>query len=408
MNDSAKGSISGFIFQFQRALLLLCDITEKDNYITIEKVDDVAVHSDYSVLISEQDKHSFLEKKSAYEDTSIDLWRTLEIWVLKLKNNTFNSKTKFICVTNNSIRKDGALIEILSNKNYEVSKNKIIEILSNQEKKLLSYKNKGSKKGTHINKVITKISFCLENENEFKQVLNNIEVNECLEIKDIIISKLNITSFDNIQQDKIFDDLIGWLISSSYSKWKNNNEAEFKKAELDKRFKLCIQSPEIVNAIFRAKKEIQFDITEIDNKKDELFVKQIDIIKIRRESKEHFINTAIEDFIKYEIELLYVIDKGNFTEPDFLEFMDRCKEGWKDTFNLKLIKEIEDYSVEELNEIAIKVYEEVMHNFDTSFKLGYTFNSENKYIKNGSLLRLSNIPEIGWHPKWKEYFLNND
>jgi hypothetical protein len=408
MNDSAKGSISGFIFQFQRALLLLCDITEKDNYITIEEVDDVAVHSDRSVLISEQDKHSFLEKKSAYEDTSIDLWRTLEIWVLKLKNNTFNNETKFNCTTNNSIRKNGSLIEILSNKNYEVSKKKINEILLNQKKKLSSYKNKGSKKGTHIEKVITKISFCLENENEFKQVLSNIEVNECIEIKDIVISKLNITSFDKIQQDKIFDDLIGWLVSSSYSKWKNNNEAEFKKTELDKRFKLCIQSPDIVNAIFRAKKEIQFDNTEIDNKKDELFVKQIDVLKIRRESKEHFINTAIEDFIKYEIELLYVIDKGNFTEEDFLEFMDKCKNDWEFTFSSKLMKEIEDYSEDELNVIAIEVYKEVMQNYDTTFKLGYAFNSENKYIKNGSLLRLSNIPEIGWHPKWKEYFLNND
>ena len=88
--------------------------------------------------------------------------------------------------------------------------------------------------------------------------------------------------------------------------------------------------------------------------------------------------------------------------------MDKCKEDWKFTFNSKLIKELEDYSEDELNDIAIKVYQEVMQNYNTTFKLGYAFNSENKYIKNGSLLRLSNIPEIGWHPKWKEYFLNND
>ena len=43
MSDSASASISGFLFQFEKALALLASSIDSNSIVSIEKVDDVAV-----------------------------------------------------------------------------------------------------------------------------------------------------------------------------------------------------------------------------------------------------------------------------------------------------------------------------------------------------------------------------
>jgi hypothetical protein len=46
-----------------------------------------------------------------------------------------------------------------------------------------------------------------------------------------------------------------------------------------------------------------------------------------------------------------------------------------------------------------------MHRLKLDFNESNKFNTENIYIKNGSFLKLSNIPRIGWHPDWEATFI---
>ena len=80
MSDSAKGPLAGYLFQFEKALLLLAELDKVTDSISIEDVDDIATHADDgTVLMTIQAKHSISSSGTTYEDTSHALWRTIEI-----------------------------------------------------------------------------------------------------------------------------------------------------------------------------------------------------------------------------------------------------------------------------------------------------------------------------------------
>jgi len=113
-SDNAKGPMAGYFFQPERALLYLAGLDSKEQYISIELVDDVSVHNeDGSVIISEQDKHSILiSKASTFQDSSLDLWHTFELWIHKLNNNIFESTTLLTCCTNKTIPRTALIFKI--------------------------------------------------------------------------------------------------------------------------------------------------------------------------------------------------------------------------------------------------------------------------------------------------------
>lgn len=403
MRDSAKGSISGYLYQFDRAFTLLCDITEAGAFISIEEIDDVAVHSkEGTILIVEQDKNSIADSGTTFEDTSKDLWRTIEIWIQKIKAKTLNTSTKFHCSTNKIIPNNSLLKYIVQNKeSFELILKRIEKLKKAQEKKLENYKEKEGKKGTYVKKILSLIDFALANETELKIIVTNLSVYNNTDIKKDIIAKLRISSFSEEQQEIIYNNLYGWILSTCKFRWNNNSHAQITKEDFDYQYKRNLTSPSIVNAIFRAKKDINIDNIDFESKKDEIFVKQINFLKTSEKSKQFFVRKAIEDFLRYEIEHTRIISKGNIPKEDFNEFLETCKDKWENYFYGLITKEIEDYSVEEMNEFGIKIYNYIINELQIQFKNDINFNTDNAYIKNGSFLKLSNIPEIGWHPNWE-------
>lgn len=408
MSDSAKGSISGYIYQFERALHLLCGLEKKEQFISVEKIDDIAIHSDEgSILILEQDKHSILESGSTFKDTEYALWRTLQLWIQKLQAGLINSDTKLFCSTNKEVP-DDSLLKYFTENDFENVKSKIENLKINQQKKLNNYKTKDGKRGKTISQIISLIDFALSNEKDLKTVISNIEIKESENIKESIVTKLHIDSFNPQQQDKIHDELLGWVISTCFRNWTSSNHAEITKFQFSERYKLCINSPSIVNAIFRAKKDIDILPIDFEAKKDEVFVKQINCLNINEKSKQHFIRNSIEDFIRYEIEHTHIINIGNLTKEDFNDFLHNCKSEWENYFYSKITKEIHEYSEKELNELGFNIFTYIINGLKIKFKYDISFDIENVYVKNGSFLKLSNIPEIGWHPNWEKILLEDD
>ena len=403
MSDSAKGSISGYLYQFDRAFFLLCDITEDEGFISLERVDDVSVHSEEgTILIVEKDKNSIAESGTTFKDTSKDLWRTIELWIQKIKEKTLNSSTKFQCSTNKIIPNNALVKFMFQNKDsFELVKDKIQEIRKIQEEKLNNYKIKDNKRGKHVQKILSLIDYAIVNEAELKIIVSNLFVYDNTNLKREIISKLRISSYSELQQETIYNNLYGWMVNICKYKWNNDLHAEISKRDFDYQYKLNLTSPSIINAIFRAKKDISIDDIDFESKKDEIFVKQINILNTGEEAKKFYVRKAIEDFLRYEIEQTYIIGKGNILKEDFMEFLNVCLDKWKDYFYSLVTKEIEDYTDKEMNDLGIKVYNHIINDLQVHFKNDISFNTDNMYIKNGSFLKLSNIPEIGWHPNWK-------
>ncbi len=402
MSDSAVGSISGYLFQFERALYHLSDLENKNQSISIEKIDDIAVHSEEgSILIVEQDKYSILESGSTFKDTEYALWRTIQLWIQKLQSGLIKSSTKFYCSTNKEISKTSLLRFILDN-DFEDVRKKIVELRNSQQLKLDNYKVKSGKKGSTISQILSLIDFALSNDNELKIITKNIELKEGKNLKQSTITKLHIDSYTSQQQERIYEELFGWVIKVCFQNWTSSSNAEITKLQFSERYKLCFNSSTIVNAIFRAKKDIDILPTDLEAKKDEIFVQQINLLNINNKSKEYYITKSIEDYIRYEIEHTYIINTGNFTKEDFMDFLNNCKTEWKNHFYSQITREIHEYSDDELSQLGFKIYTHIINDLKIKFKYDISFDIENMYVKNGSFLKLSNIPEIGWHPNWEK------
>ncbi|WP_139957375.1 ABC-three component system protein [Flavicella sediminum] len=406
MSDSAKGSVSGYLFQFERALLLLSNLNETTDYISIENVDDIASHNkDGTVLIADQAKHSIAESGTTFNDTSYSLWRTIQIWITKLESNIFDSNTEFICSTNKTIKTE-SLLHFICNNNYKDAKKRIIEIQNSQKEKLKTIQSKNND-GKYVKKILQLINFALTKESFLKQVLEKLKIEDNNNLKKIIFNKLllNSTHLTNIQKNEVYDSMIGWLVNHSFHMWNNSNEAIFHKQKMDSKYQYCISKISTNITLFRKTDFFKIDQHQVKTKSDELFVKQIDIIDRRLDSKNRIIRRAIEDYIRYEIEHTYIINQvGEITKEDFNKYLKTCYREWQKYFDKKITLELEQYSSIEKNKIAIKIYDYVMNDLEVNFNEDYLISNKNEYIKNGSFLKLSNTPEIGWHPDWEIKF----
>jgi len=411
MSDSAKGTISGFIFQFEKALLMLSNLKALTDEVSLELSDDVAVSDDTSIIIAIQAKHSISTSKYAFQDTSYDLWRTLQIWVEKFDKNIFNKNTKFICCSNNDVD-DCSLLRSFTTKQLDEVFLLIQKIRDKQNEKLKIKKELDENSGKSIEKVLKIINSLLRKKETLAIVISNIEIQIEQNIKEQFLNNLHLDSdkYTLDQRDKIYHEFYGWIFERSKAKWCNALDAKFSKKEFNDKFFHVFQNPSITNLVFRTKRELDSTnlVTKdlIEDLQGELFIKQIEDIDRRSAAKQRIIKDSIHNFIYYDVELAHIVKQGNYTEPDFNEFSDQCMDNWREHFDGIVVKDPSYYSDEKINSLAVQVFDSTMKDTSIEFKNNIKFNPSNQYFKKGCLLMLSNIPEVGWHPEWEIKYLN--
>jgi len=408
MKDSAEGAISGFLFQFEKALLMLASLTDAHGSVSIENVDDISTHDGQDadkILTTTQAKHSLSATGTTFSDSGEALWRTIEIWVSKLKDGTFDTNTEFICSTNKTIPTD-ALVRKLQSSEFAQAKVIIEDLATALESKIEEKQAKGEAAST-LTKVATKIRNILKLESHLETVLVNLKVEDAEEVKPKFLEVMRLTTdeVNTTKQDEIYQTYYGWLLQVCYAKWKNGEKAIIDKQMFDRKWSIVNSSPQLINAIFRKKEALG---TLPDDKKarikDELFFRQIDDIE-RGPGKKFVLEKAVSDYIHHEIEMSHVIGRGEFTHDDFDQFRTKCSQRWEELFYEQVTKT--DYTDAEMNEVAIKVYDAVMNEMQLNFTGGFQFDLDSRYIKNGSFLKLSNKPDIGWRPDWSMKYGNH-
>lgn len=418
-STEASGSLAGFLFQPDRALLHLSQLKHRGHYVSIEYIDDVGVHDKLdNVLISEQDKHSIKRSGSTFQNSSLDLWKTFSIWIDSFKEGTVNENTKFICSTNKKISQNSFLYEFpryslteLELKVKEILKEKTDTLKQkNKDAEVQGYDKNGI--GTTLKPLIKNIKIVSENIATFKKILNNIviEDEQTLEkLKDNFLNHIQ-RPLENEFSDRIYDELLGWLNERCKVLWKNDKKAKISKEEFNQKMDIINSSQTLKQLIFRAKDEIKKEIGEIDTElesiySDSIFVKQID--SIERFKKDTFILDAINDFICYEKEEIRITEKGTITSPDFEKFTKNNEERWNQVFFSYVKQDPEKLTESEKNSLAIEIYDEIMK-LKVKFKDIYEINISNKYIKTGSFHKLADVPKIGWHPDWEKLFKKDE
>ena len=349
-NDSAAGPLSGYLFQFEKALLLLVDLENSTDYISIEEVDDVSTHSaDGTVVLTIQAKHCIANSGSPFGDTSIALWRTLEIWIDKLQKGIFDDQTKFQCATNKQISNTSLLYKI-ANQPFEKAFAEVQQILKIEKAKLKDALKANPNAGNSIREIIRLIKFVIRKKNFFETIQKHLFIADGESVMEKFLNKLHMGSeqVTEIQKNRTYEEFYGWIINHSKARWMNGKEARFTKKSFDSKWYHIRTNPAIIAAIFRTKESLgSISEHEILLKKKELFVRQIEDIKRNKEAKARIIREAILNFLYTDIEIKHVVDKGDYTDEDFEEFMNQCQQIWQSTYDTKVIREMNEYNDDE-------------------------------------------------------------
>lgn len=405
MSDTAKGPGAGYIYQFEIALLELSNLKPNES-ISIEKIDDVGKEDDNGTYtLTVQAKHSISSSNKTFGNTSVDLWKTLNIWINKVNDGVLNSKNTFKVITNVGIPSNSILKKFNDN-TFEKNLSRISKLLGNQQLKRDTKFEKGEKAESVV-KTIGLIQTVLDNETHLKTILENFEYEENYRIEDDFYNKIHISSVENntIKQ-QIYHHFYGWIIQKSKEKWCNGIEAIFTKKDFEEKLQLILKNHTLLNAVFRNKRYIETkENISLDINREDFYVKQLADINRNEEYKEEIIKESILDFILCDIEITdHIVHNNYLTKKDFEDFEERCFQKWKEVRRSHIIKNIDDYTNEELNDISIKICDEILTDVKLNFQEFLQFDDSNKYIQNGTFLNLSNKLSIGWNPNWKNIY----
>lgn len=405
MAELAPGPAAGYIYQFELALAMLSGLEKVSDVISIEKVDDVAIeNNDDLVILTVQSKHTICPNGTTFEDTSKALWRTLEIWIKKLLANELTPNTRFVCATNKAIPNQ-ALIRKIKDLPVNECKKKILELLDNQKNKLSGLRTKGKKKGASIMETIKWIGFVIEKWTYFAIIKEKLEIWDAYSAKEKFLNEVHMNSdeYTQLSRDNCYHTLLGWLVEGAKARWLNGKTASFTKSNFESKWYHVSNSPSLIKAVFRKKEDLgKIDNVLIEARRSELFVKQIEDIERRADAKLRKIENAIIDFICCDIEMAHILVKnGAITKADFEVFKRTCFEKWEICYDSHIVNEPATYNTIQKNDLAVKIFDQIMEEIEVRFTDDIPFNTSNRYIRNGTFLQLSNAPLIGWHPDWQ-------
>lgn len=385
---SATGQLAGYLFQPDRALVLLCSCKNKEA-VSIELVDDVAaVNEKGEVVYREQDKSSIQENGEPFKNRSKDLWNTLKIWIDDVKNGTLKiESTKLVCVTNKKLDKDLIIKKIAAAKTEE-------EIAA----AILLLKTAAAKPPA----VIKEISAAVIAEEEIlKKLIAKIELIEdnTLETRNQeIADKLHLE--DDIKENVILS-LRGWLLNSILIQLDQGKAPIIKKSDFNNRLSRIINKEKDDRIVFEVKRLVKSRITEEDREQasDRTFVKQLELIE--HPEKSSILLDAIDDFLCSESERTRLTLKGDIDREDLNDLDDSSKERWKEVFRRNQSQLKLNLSENQLGELAYEIYDNTISGYIAEIR-GVKAQA---YLMKGSFHKLSDDLEIGWHPNWQKHFV---
>lgn len=395
----------GYLFQPDRALLHLSQLSNRTFSISIELIDDVAIHkADGSVILTEQDKYSISQTSSTFSDSSKDLWRTLQIWINKINKKILSFDNEFICCSNKKMPTNYILSKISKCDSEEKAADiiKYLKKIVESKKDDLSTKVKKPVSSVALLKIME--SVILE-EKLLGKLITKIKIQDEQDletINDQILNNISLTK-SHIYGEKILFYLKGWISDKCKLLINSKSPIVISKEDFNSTVESVYDSYRLSTINFTARNQILAEIgdVEIEVIKNSTFVEQLKLIKHR--NLQNIILDAIRDYLCYEKEIINVAKYAQITSKDFEDFAEINRTRWGRVFDKYIVNELEDYTKEEKDNFAYKIYDEIL-SIDVKFKGLYEIPITSSYFKNGSYHSLAENLQIGWHPDWEKIF----
>ncbi len=299
-SHTAAGQMAGYLFQPDRALVILCGCNTKE-FVSIELVDDLAIIDAYrNVSYREQAKNTIQSSGQTFGNRSKDLWNTLDIWCSAVKNGQLSiDKTKLICVTNVELNEQ-LVINKLANANSDVELKKAIDVL----------RSIGSNPSETIKEYVAKV---LADEDILKKVIRQIQVvngNTFEKRNEEIAEKLHLS--DQIK-DNVIESLRGWLHENILQQLESGSAPVISKKDFNERLNKIVTRETDDRIVILAKSIVKGQIAKakIDEAGYRNFVKQLELIN--HLDKHNIILDAIDDFLCSQKERTRLTLRGDLT-----------------------------------------------------------------------------------------------
>jgi hypothetical protein len=383
----ASASLAGYIYQCRLALLLgLRELKKRPNCsISIEKYDDVAFNEGGDIHNIVQAKHHIEPKDLS--DLSVDLWKTIRIWVDQFKTGTVtNSNTKRFLITTASAPPESATSKLRAERNdrdlaLALSKLKAAARLS---------ANKASKAGRE--------AFLDLKDEEALVVLSTITVMDAYpglhDVFDEIEGELRVVSPNHSR--KVAEALEGWWLGVVAKRLMGEDSAEvpvqhiaIKAQEIGILYGpqgLPISNPD----------DLGIKTYHLDDEA-ELYVKQMRLIRL----PDRTVQRGIRDFYRSNAQRSRWARENLLLDGDVTRYEAKLRDQWERKFDAECCDSAEsDASAKE------KLGREVYF-WANQQQIGFR-NVVEMWITAGSFHGLADRMVVGWHPDFDEHLGSED
>jgi hypothetical protein len=388
----ADGSILGFLYQIERALLWLSSSPD-DAVIGIEVDDDITVklfHGEEIHTIYEQAKHS-ISKKIPYSNKSEDLWKTLSIWVDAVRSERFNIKSSTLSFLTNKKMPKNRLVYDLHNERLTSFDN-----VQNKNKSISELAERLKLESTTLKKSLQPFGEVVRNcPNELLiQIIDRITILDAncqnpSEIKKTIKANLHVS--DDLPYDAIYNGLFGYVADTLVMLWRSRQPGWIKVNAFNQQYSQLVTDFKRKSFIEQTVDSLPVGIDDISENRGKLFVEQLKMIG----GDESDIIDAIHDYVRAASERSRLAQDGEISERKFHQYFDDLVSHWKSISKPKF-----KFCLPEDHQ---KVGYEVYHN--SLLYKGKLNNQEPEqgYTHRGSYHYLADQIQLGWHPEWQKF-----
>ncbi|WP_160069291.1 ABC-three component system protein [Sphingobacterium bovisgrunnientis] len=383
-NTTADGSILGYLFQIERALLWLSELSN-ECIVGVEVDDDILVKLENGESIDkiyEQSKHS-VSKAIPYSDHSIDLWKTLYNWINLIEDKKCDIDKSIFSILSNKKIPSNRLISKISKINDKSSSKEIEDIIITLKDIAIKLPVKKQKYGNKI----------LDCSNDFLkqfliriQILDNSYTHSSNEIKKHI--KANLSVSEDIPFNKIYQSLFGFVLDNLIECWKERKEGLISVNSFNKQYNILIY--EFLEKPFFEKTidSLPISVEEIEGNRGKNFVKQLSLI----DCEDDEIIEAINDYVRAASERSRWARDGEISKANIEVYFQDLKTHW-DSISRPKFKYSSDFK-----RTGYETF------YETILYRGKILNFEpiQSYTNRGSYHYLCDSLKIGWHPLWKD------
>lgn len=365
----APQQMLGYLYQVIYALYLIMSCEDNNDQIGIERFDDVSFEKNGTPKELIQLKHHTTPGKLT--DKSVDLWRTLKVWMDS--KGVLGKNTKLLLITTEDAPK-GSIAYLLKAderiRNYKDAYYKLLDVAKKCEnKKILNtcntFKNLDKAEGLEL---VRKI----------------IVLDRATNISDTdskIKSYLAIAAKPKYENE-ILTDLKGWWFEKCILGLSSSNLKLISKIEVTRKIQQLVKKYDIDNL------PIAPDINSIKYgvKRDSTYMKQLGLLKI---DDEEMLETAASDYVKAGVQRSKWIREDPSLADELEEYDRNLIDRWHHFFmdmKMRLLEEPDKIKA------GRKLYIKTMY---PDFPI--RANRKEPFIMCGSYQKLSDNLKVGWH-----------